>query len=125
MIGGFQRAAIDLPEAKPEALQPQRMIGSERFQVGLGAGRHACYSRPPTACRPSSGGATFDTHGHALEIDAVIGSANSGGAAGGITVMDSSTTGGGVLRLTSYNMNMYQGGTTIAKGMIEFVGNAA
>jgi hypothetical protein len=56
------------------------------------------------------GGASFDSNGYALEIDATIASNGSGGD-GGITVLDSSTAGDGVVLLTAENG--HQGGTTI------------
>ena len=70
-----------------------------------------------------AGGATFDTNSFTFEIDATIGSSNPGGAAGGITVMDSSTNGGGVLLLTGDNI--FQGGTTIGGGTLATGADAA
>ena len=73
-----------------------------------------------------SGGATFDTNSYTLEIDAVIGYSGPGdydGAEGGISVMDSSTEGTGVLYVTGDNI--YQGGATIASGTLEINGDAA
>ena len=61
-------------------------------------------------------GATFDTNGYPLEIDATIGSNDSGGVAGGITVMDSSVNTSGVLLLKG--SNLFEGGVTIVSGTL-------
>ena len=65
-----------------------------------------------------AGGATFDVNGFAVEIDATIGctSSDPDGADGGVTVMDGSGSGTGVLTLT--NGNICQAGTTIAGGTL-------
>jgi autotransporter-associated beta strand protein len=74
-----------------------------------------------------AGGASFDSNGFVLEIDAAIAS-NGSGTDGGITVMDSSPAGNGVVLLNAENG--YQGGTTIASGTLQVsspsnLGNAA
>ena len=65
-----------------------------------------------------AGGATFDTNGYTLGIDAALGctSTSSDGADGGVTVMDTSSNAEGVLRLTGDNICL--GGTTIASGTL-------
>ena len=69
-----------------------------------------------------AGGATFDTNGFNAAIAATIGG-DYGNAAGGITVMDSSANGTGVLTLTGDNL--YEGGATIVSGTLAIGSDAA
>ena len=67
-----------------------------------------------------AGGAAFDANGFDVTIAAAIGTvvgSDTSGAAGGITVMDSSS-GGGVLCLSGDNI--FQGNVEIASGMADF-----
>ena len=70
-----------------------------------------------------SGGATFDTNGLVAEIDATIGTIYPDGNTGGVTVMDGSSTGGGVLIVDG--QNICQQGTTIASGTLAIAADAA
>ncbi len=70
-----------------------------------------------------AGGATFDTNGSTLEVDAVVGSNDPGGAAGGITVMNSSVYASGVLLLKG--SNLFEGGVTIVSGTLAIDADAA
>ena len=72
-----------------------------------------------------TGGATFDTNGNIVTIAAALGSTSNytDGTAGGVTVMDGSGTGDGVLIVTG--QNICQQGTTIASGTLDIAADAA
>ena len=58
------------------------------------------------------GGATFNSNGFTVAIYATLGGLN-GETAGGVTVMDSSSGGSGMVTLSPASGKLYQGGTTI------------
>ena len=69
-----------------------------------------------------AGGATLDPNGYTLEFDAALGSGSPDGAAGGITVMDSSSTGGGLVLVTG--SNICQAGLTVRGGTYDMTSAA-
>ena len=77
------------------------------------------FTIPSTTEIDDPSGATFDTNGFKLEVDAAIGVA---GDAGGVNVMDTSTGSRGDLDLTT--ANNYLGGTTIVSGTLTIDGDA-
>ena len=110
--GGFVAANVDMS-------LPGKPSGTLVFNGGglRWSGEFDIPSSEQIAVR--AGGATFDANGYTPQVNATLGSTTTtypDGASGGITVMDSSTEGTGIITVTG--VNICSSGTTIASGTL-------